>query len=116
MKTQQLKNVGTQIAIRTARRPIDITLGFALFRDRRIPLGKKLLALTLGIVGMVLIQVLEIPLEFLTVIFASPFGLEDDLEALVWPLLLACSLLPHLAPRGLVDTLRAERARPEKYY
>lgn len=106
MNTQLMRTVATH----TTRRHIDVAFGFALFRDRRVPVGKKLLALGLGTLGMLLIQFLEIPLEFLTVLFASPIGIEDSVEALVWPLVLACSFLPHLIPPALAETLRAERS------
>ena len=111
MNKQILKVAGTQVATQAVRRRIDMALGFALLRDRRIPLTKKLLAFVLGIGGMFLIQVLEIPLEILTVVFGSPVGIEDGIEALVWPVMLASAMLPHLAPRALVEQLRAERAQ-----
>lgn len=111
MNTQQVKTIGAQLTTQTVRRRVDIPLGFALLRDRRLALRKKMLAVGLGFIGMLLVQVFEIPLELLSVIFANPLGLEDNLEALLWPFLFACSLLPHLAPPGLVDTIRAERER-----
>lgn len=110
MTKQQLKTVGTGAAVQLIRRRVDIPLGFALLRDRRVPWLRKALALLIGVVGMVAIQALEIPLELLTVIFGSPLGVEDGIEALVWPVVLACGVLPYLLPPVLVDTLRAERA------
>jgi hypothetical protein len=111
MNKQLLKTVGSDAAVQLVRRRVDIALGFALLRDRRVPLAKKALALVLGIAGMFVIQALEIPLEMLTLLFGSPFGVEDGIEALVWPVILASALLPHLTPQGLVDEIRAERAQ-----
>lgn len=109
MNKQMLKIAGTQVAVQAARRRVDIGLGFALLRDRRIALTHKALALLLGVGGMLLIQTLEIPLEVLTVIFASPIGLEDDIEAVVLPILLACAVLPHLATKEVVEKIRQGR-------
>lgn len=111
MNKQMVKMAGTQVVADVVRRRVDVALGFALLRDRRAPLVKKALALVLGTVGMFVIQALEIPLEMLTVIFGSPFGLEDGVEAVVLPVLLACALLPHLVESSLVDVLRGERAQ-----
>ena len=111
MNKQLVKIAGSQVAIQAVRRRIDIRLGFALLRDNRIPLVKKLLALLLGVIGMFLIQVLEIPIEVLTVILGSPFGLEDGIEAFIWPVVLASAILPYLTPMELVDQLRGERAQ-----
>ena len=109
MNQQMLKTVGVQAATQSVRRRVDIRLGFALLRDRRCALAKKALALLLGVVGMCLIQVLEIPLELLTVIFGSPIGLEDGIEAIVLPILLACAMLPYLENKELVTQIRNER-------
>jgi hypothetical protein len=109
MNQQMLKSVSVQAATQSIRRRVDIGLGCALLRDRRCALAKKALALLLGVVGMCLIQVLEIPLELLTVIFGSLIGLEDGIEAIVWPVLLACAILPFLESKELVDEIRRER-------
>jgi hypothetical protein len=111
MNKQQIKTVGTQAALLNVRRRVDVRLGFALLRDRRIPLAKKAQAILLGALGMLLIQVIEIPLEWLTVILGSPFGIEDGIEAIILPIMLASATLPYLAPKELVDQLRAERAQ-----
>ena len=111
MNKQRLKVTGTQVATQALRRRVDVALGFALLRDRRVPLTKKGIALLLGIGGMFLIQVLEIPVEILTVVFGSPLGIEDGIEALVWPVLLASAILPYTVSREQVDQLRGERAQ-----
>ena len=87
----------------------DRWLGFALLRDSRVLLRTKLCALALGVAGMLVIQALEIPLELLSVVFGSPVGIEDGVEALVLPIVLAAQLLPRLAPRAQVEQLRRER-------
>lgn len=109
MNKQMLKIAGTQAAAQAVRKRVDIALGFALLRDRRIPVAKKALALLLGVGGMVVIQALEIPVELLTVVLGSPIGLEDGIEAIVWPVILACAFLPHLASREMVAQIHQER-------
>jgi hypothetical protein len=83
----------------------DLTLGFALMWDRRVPIGVKIemLALAVGIVACVL--ALEIPIEGLIVAALSKSGFRvvlalDCVEAIVGPIILSCFLLPSLAPKS----------------
>ena len=101
--------VAQQQATKIARRHIDIPLGFALLRDRRVPIQKKILALLIGILGAAVLLAIEFPLELLAVIFAIPFGIVDGLEVLILPVFFACASLPRLTPLALMDQIRAER-------
>src|SRR2546429_8821752 len=73
---------------------LDIKLGFALLRDRRVPIGAKLLSLLLGFALVALLIELELPLEALLAV-AVPFvglGLDsilDGLEVGIGPFVLA---------------------------
>ena len=93
---------------------LDVRFGFALLRDRRIPLGAKLLALILGGALIALVVSLEIPMEGLLTLLlpflALPDFVVDGMEAVLGPFVLGALLLPFLAPRPLVDQIRAERA------
>ena len=93
---------------------LDVRLGWALFRDRRIPLGGKLLALILGGALTALLVSMEIPLEGLLTLLlpflALPDFVVDGRETVLGPFVLAALLLPFLAPRPLVDQIRDERA------
>jgi len=93
---------------------LDIKLGFALFRDRRVPMGPKLLALALAGALTASLVMLELsPEAVLGILIPFGFAIEaiaDGMEVLVLPLVFAGLLLPFLAPRPLVDTLMAERA------
>ncbi|HZT41266.1 MAG TPA: hypothetical protein VFA07_03710 [Chthonomonadaceae bacterium] len=93
---------------------LDVRFGFALFRDRRIPLGGKLLALILGGLLTALLVSLEIPLEGLLTLLlpflAVPDFVVDGMETVLGPFVLGALLLPFLAPRPLVDQIRDERA------
>lgn len=93
---------------------LDIRFGFALLRDRRVPLGVKLLALILGGALTALLVSMEIPLEGLLTLLlpflALPDFIVDGMETVLGPFVLCALLLPFLAPRPLVDQIRAERS------
>jgi hypothetical protein len=92
---------------------IDPKLGLRLLRDSRVPLKSKLCALGLGLGAVLVLEILELPLQtalwlLLPVIgMAADFAL-DGLELLAGPLLVACLTLPVLAPREIVEQIRAE--------
>ncbi|MDX1934208.1 MAG: hypothetical protein SFU56_16525 [Capsulimonadales bacterium] len=98
-------------------KPVDVRLGIALLRDRRVPVVSKLLSVGAGIGLIALLEVLELPSEMLMA-FLLPligFGINlalDGLEAVFGSFLLAAAILPHLAPREIVARVRAERAGP----
>jgi hypothetical protein len=94
---------------------LDVKLGFALMRDRRVPLRSKLAALLLGIGITGLVEFLELPVEGILSLLLPILGAAGDIvvdgaEMIAGPLLLASLLLPFVAPRSLVDQIRSERA------
>jgi hypothetical protein len=101
---------------RILQRPLlDVKLGFALMRDRRVPLRSKFLATLLGLAITGIVEFLEIPLEgvlamLLPVLGAMGDFVIDGAELVAGPLLLASALLPFVAPRPVVDQVRAERS------
>jgi len=93
----------------------DVRLGFALMRDRRVPLRAKLLAILIGLAVTGLVEFLELPVEGILSILLPILGgvgdvVVDGAEMIAGPLLLASVLLPFLAPRDLVAQIRAERS------
>jgi hypothetical protein len=96
---------------------LDIKLGFALMRDGRIPLRSKLLAVLIGLAVTGLVEILELPVEgvlsaLLPILGIAGDAVIDGAELLAGPILLAHLLLPFIAPRHVVDKIRAERATP----
>src|SRR5438105_5926090 len=86
---------------------LDARLGLALLRDRRVPIGAKLLALALGGAGMALLIGLELPLEAIWAVLLPGvgFGLDgliDGMEAVIGPIVFGALLLTFLAPKALV--------------
>lgn len=98
-------------------KPIDVKLGMALLRDRRVPVAPKLLALAAGIGVIALLEVLEIPAEMLlsALLPVIGFGISvavNGLEYIAGSLLLMAAIVPHLAPKNIVARIRAERKGP----
>jgi hypothetical protein len=104
------KTIGHKAAHRAMKRhtenggPLDIKYGFSLFKDRNVPATSKLLALTIGVSVTALLMALEAPLELILGLFIPFLGLTSDLfidgiEVLVFPLLIACLVLPRLVTR-----------------
>lgn len=84
--------------------PLDIKYGFSLFKDRNVPATAKLLALIIGVGATGLLIAMEAPLELILGIFIPFLGLTSDLfidgiEVVVFPLLIACLVLPRLVTR-----------------
>ena len=95
---------------------MNMTLGYALLRDRRVPIRTKLIALGLGAAGVGAIELLQLPLEGVFAALLPFVGAAGDLtldgaEAVIGPILIATLLLPHLAPADLVRQVRAEAQR-----
>lgn len=93
--------------------PLDVKFGIALLRDRRIALSSKIMAFGLGVGLMALLLAVEVPLEAI-VTFLAPILMPldfaiDGLELIALPMLLMALLIAHVAPRQLVDQIRAER-------
>ena len=90
-------------------------LGYALLRDRRVSLRPKFIALGAGLAVLGAIQVLQLPLESILAFVLPGVGAAGDVavdgaETVVVPVLVATLLMPHLAPRSIVEELRAEHA------
>ena len=96
---------------------MDIQLGYALLRDRRVPIRPKLVALAIGAAVVGFTELLQIPLESRFAVILPIIGIAGDVvldgvEAVFGPILIATLLLPYLAPDPIVQRIRAERARP----
>jgi hypothetical protein len=99
----------------TARRALDWRLGLRLLRDRRVPLKTKTLALGLGAMALVAVEIFEMPLELFVAAVLPLIGIAadfaiDGLELVAVPMLVATLVLPHLAPRAVVEQVRHEMA------
>jgi hypothetical protein len=119
-KKQMLGGVGGFVAGQVARQHVgenklfDVKLGSALLKDRRVPVGTKLMAMALGIALVTLIEMLEIPIETIVAFLLPIVGIGlniavDGLEYVAGSLLFAALLVPHLAPKTLVQQIRGER-------
>jgi hypothetical protein len=106
--------VGRALADRRGRPRLDIGLGFALLRDRRVPIIQKLAALGLGITAIAVLIALELPVEGLIAALLNLPGigldfLVDGLEILAGPLVIGSLFLIRLAPAEIAASLREER-------
>jgi hypothetical protein len=95
---------------------MNMTLGYALLRDRRVPIRTKLIALGIGAAGVGAIELLQLPVEGVVAALLPLIGAAGDLaldgaEAVIGPVLIATLLLPHLAPADVVQQIRAETER-----
>ena len=95
---------------------MNMPLGYALLRDRRVPIRTKLIALGIGAAGIGAIELLQLPVEGVVAALLPLIGAAGDLaldgaEAVIGPVLIATLLLPHLAPADLVQQIRAETER-----
>lgn len=118
-----LRLLGGRLAHRYAaphvRRALNLPLGFALMRDRRVPFRAKALALALGAAITAALVALELPLEAVWTVlvpFLGPFDVvTDGLEVVLLPLATAALLMPYLAPQETVEEIgdaRAEGSSP----
>ena len=95
---------------------MNMTLGYALLRDRRVPIRTKLIALGIGAAGVGAIELMQLPLEGVFAALLPLVGVAGDLtldgaEAVIGPILIATLVLPHLVPGDLVRQVRAEAQR-----
>ena len=95
---------------------MNMTLGYALLRDRRVPIRTKLIALGIGAAGVGAIELMQLPLEGVFAALLPLVGAAGDLtldgaEAVIGPILIATLVLPHLVPGDLVRQVRAEVQR-----
>jgi len=94
---------------------LNMKLGFALLRDRRVSFWPKLFAIGIGGAVAALLVALEISPETLLAFALPGLGLAldfatDGLEAVLVPFLMGALILPFMAPRDLVNRVMAERA------
>jgi hypothetical protein len=94
---------------------MNIPLGYALLRDRRVSVRSKLIALTVGLAFTGLVELLQLPFESVFALLAPVAGAAGDIvidgaEVVIIPVLVATVLMPYLAPSAIVQQLRAERA------
>ena len=92
---------------------MNMKLGYALLRDRRVPIRIKLIALGIGAAGIGAIELLQLPIEgvfaaVLPFIAAAGDLTLDGAEAVIGPLLIATFLLPYLTLADLVRQIRTE--------
>jgi hypothetical protein len=92
---------------------MNFTLGYALLRDRRVPIRTKLIALGIGAAAVGAIEALELPIEGVVAALLPFLGVAGDFaldgaEAVIGPVLIATLLLPYLVPASLVRQIRAE--------
>lgn len=82
---------------------LDIRRGFQFFKDRRVAVGTKFGAFTIGALVTGLLVMLELPLEvILSLLMPSAFiidGLVDGAEIILLPVIIAAAVLPHLVRR-----------------
>ncbi|MHB8637634.1 MAG: hypothetical protein ACYC96_14295 [Fimbriimonadaceae bacterium] len=100
---------------RAARRFLNFKLGWQLFRDPRVPVYTKALALSVGALVTVLLMVCEIPLEGLLGLLIPFAGFAADVmfdgaELILFPLLIAMAILPYLVKARDERTLIRVRA------
>ena len=116
-----MRGVGSRVAYKAAEKhtqnggALDARFGFGLLRDKRIPVGKKAVALLLGAGLTALLVGMELPLEALLAFFLPFVGsiadmAIDGLELILCPVLFASLILPRLAPAEIVAQIRGEQA------
>ena len=93
---------------------LDFGFGFSLLRDKRIPVGTKALALSLGGVLMAALVAFELPVEAIIAFFLNIPGLGldmliDGMELVAGPVVFGALLLTKLAPKATVAQLHQER-------
>ncbi|PQV62493.1 hypothetical protein B1R32_1316 [Abditibacterium utsteinense] len=105
-------------AQKTLGNALDPKFGLKLLRDRRIPLKSKVAAFALGLGAVVVLEILELPLQTALALLLPFIGLAadfalDGVELLAGPLLFATLMLPYLAPRDIVEQIRAEAGQTD---
>lgn len=93
---------------------LDIGLGIALMRDRRVPFSAKAKSVTLGALTVAIFLALQLPLDAAILILLNAAGLGvnavmDGLQILFGTILFGALYLTRLAPRALAERVRAER-------
>jgi hypothetical protein len=110
-----IRNIGRRVARQAAQKHIgegatlDPKRGWAMLRDRNVPVGAKALSLVLGTALTAALVSLEVPLETLLGLFFPVAGvaadvLMDGAEMILCPLLFATLILPFVAPKPVAQT------------
>ncbi len=100
---------------------LDPKFGLKLLRDGRVPLKSKMAAFALGLGAVFVLEILELPLQTALMLLLPFVGLAadfalDGIEILAGPLLFATLTLPYLAPREIVEQIRAEADNQGRVY
>jgi len=90
---------------------LDLKLGFALLRDKRVTLLTKLAALATGVTLTAILFALEFPIEAIVGALLPFLGVAldfavDGIEFLILPLLLGAVVIRWMAPKAIVESLR----------
>jgi hypothetical protein len=96
---------------------MNVPLGYALLRDRRVSIRSKLLALAGGVALTGMVELLQLPLESVFAFLLPLAGAATDIvidgaELVVLPVLVATVLMPYLVSPSIAEQIRMERARP----
>ncbi len=88
------------------KKGLDLKLGFALARDRRVSVGLKFAALVIGVGLTGALVAIEVPLEGVIGLLLPALGFIvdvafDGIEFLVLPVIIGALTLPFLIPREL---------------
>ncbi len=107
------RKAAASVATKVAGSALDPKFGLKLLRDGRVPVKAKIAAFALGLGAVLVLEILELPLQTALALLLPIVGLAadfavDGIELLAGPLLVATLALPHLAPRAVVEQIRAE--------
>jgi hypothetical protein len=96
---------------------MDFRFGMRLWRDKRVPAKAKIKTLVLALLAMLLINILEIPAEFILAVALPVLGIPIDIawngiENFLGPLLFMGWMLPRIAPKPIVEQILREEAGP----
>ena len=120
LKNPSVRRVGGPVAHLMARhyigegKRLDLRLGMTLFRDKRVPATAKLGAMAIGLAAMMVWNILELPVEALIAFLLPLVGMGIEIawngaQTVIGSLLFASLALPYVAPKMLVQAIRAEQ-------
>ena len=90
---------------------IDLKLGYALLRDKRVSILTKLAALATGVTLTAVLIAMVVPVEGILALFAPFLGFVldfaiDGIEFVLFPLVIASIVIRWLAPKAVVESIR----------
>jgi hypothetical protein len=99
---------------------LDIGLGIALLRDRRVPFAAKAKSIMLGALTVAAFLALQLPLDAAILLLLNVAGLGinavmDGLQVWLGTILFGALYLSRLAPRELAERVREERSPTPAY-